>query len=97
MAAPATSRLMSEARDVASQSIPTVFAQPEESNLHRWHAMIRKRAHPDAVQCLPDVMYFHQLWTCEADVRVLPSHARPCCRARSRSPVHAVLPGALPL
>jgi ubiquitin-conjugating enzyme E2 Z len=40
MAAAATSRLMSEAREMASQSIPVVFAQPDEHDIHHWHAMI---------------------------------------------------------
>jgi len=36
----AASRLMHEERDVASQSVPVVFAQPEESDIFHWHGMI---------------------------------------------------------
>ena len=35
-----TSRLMIELKDVVSQTIPVVFAQPEESDIHHWHALI---------------------------------------------------------
>ena len=31
---------MLELKDVSSQPIPVVFAQPEESDIHHWHAMI---------------------------------------------------------
>jgi len=31
---------MSELRDISGQAVPTLFAVPEESDIHRWHAMI---------------------------------------------------------
>jgi len=40
MANASTSRLMTELKDVAGQTIPVVFAQPEESDIHHWRAMI---------------------------------------------------------
>ena len=36
----ATSRLMGECKDVATQPIPVVFAMPDENDIHHWHAMI---------------------------------------------------------
>lgn len=41
MATASTSRLMTEYRDVSSQRVPVVFAQPEEDDILHWHAMIR--------------------------------------------------------
>ena len=41
MASASNSRLMVELRDVASQPVPVVFAQPDESDIHHWNAMIR--------------------------------------------------------
>ena len=43
MGSPSSSRLLSELKDVATQQIPVVFAQPEESDIHHWHALIRER------------------------------------------------------
>ena len=34
------SRLMREQRDVASQQIPVVFAEPEESDIYHWRGLI---------------------------------------------------------
>lgn len=36
----AASRLMREEREVASQSVPVVFAEPEESDILHWHGLI---------------------------------------------------------
>ena len=46
-----TSRLMLELKDVASQRVPVVFAQPEETDIHHWHALIG--APPHAAPKLP--------------------------------------------
>ena len=40
MSSASTSRLMSELRDLSKQSVPVVFAQPDENNLLHWHALI---------------------------------------------------------
>jgi len=31
---------MREERDVQNQTVPTIFAQPEETDIHHWRAMI---------------------------------------------------------
>ena len=41
MTSGATSRLMREGRDVSTQVVPVLFAQPDESDIHHWNAMIR--------------------------------------------------------
>eukprot|EP00900_Chrysochromulina_parva_P024407 jgi/Chrpa1/65/Chrysochromulina_OHIO_Genome00000170-RA len=40
MSSASTSRLMGELRDLSQQTLPIVFALPEESNIHHWHALI---------------------------------------------------------
>ena len=40
MTSGATSRLMREGRDVSTQVVPVLFAQPDESDILHWRAMI---------------------------------------------------------
>lgn len=38
MSKSAAGRLLREERDVRQQTVPTVFAQPEECDIHHWRA-----------------------------------------------------------
>ena len=105
------SRLMREERDVQNQTVPTIFAQPEETDIHHWRVQtpghsLRRLLRPHPHPKRPRVAVRGRSRPRRQPRRPLPSpprlHLLPysdCAQASDdrRSSRHAVLPWSVPL